>query len=159
MTDNQVPELPPHAAATAHPPKVLLLWILAGVALGFLVPVLHLPGWLRLLGLMDALAAFGLFLWCMGTFKRVGTDVKLDTPADALATDGPYAFSRNPIYLSMIVLGLGLGVALSNIWLLAGAPIFYYIINERVIKAEETYMAAKFGPDYAAYCQKVRRWI
>ncbi len=165
MTDqNQDPtpllESDDHAKATAHPPLMLLIWIAGGLILGFVLsPILNLPAWIRGLAFIDVMVAFALFGWAMATFKRVETDVKLNTPADNLATDGPYAFSRNPIYLAMMILGLGLGFALSNIWLILGAIPFYYIISTKVIAPEETYMREKFGADYDAYCQKVRRWI
>ena len=155
MTD----EMKDVADAKLHPPTTLLIWIIAGILLNLMIPLIHFPGWLRALGVLDVLAALGFFAWALGTFRRIGADVKLDTPADALATDGPYAFSRNPIYLAMLVLGLGLGFALSNLWLILSAPIFWWLITEKVIKPEETYMARTFGKAYDGYCSKVRRWI
>ena len=163
MTDQDQPprlEAGDHAKATAHPPLMLLIWLVGGVVLGFTIsPLIHLPISLRLIGFVDIILAFGFFGWALATFDRVKTDVKLNTPADNLATSGPYAYTRNPIYLAMIALGIGFGLAISNLWLIAGAIPFYYIIVKRVIEPEEAYMREKFGAEYDAYCQRVRRWL
>lgn len=162
MSEDSQPQLDhdgDFAKVEFHPPKALLIWIVLGVGANWILPSLALPGLLRQLGFVTVLAALGLFGWAMSTFKRVGTDVKTSTPADNLATDGPYGITRNPIYLAMLMLGTGLGLLFSNVWLLVGGAAFFILITEKVIRHEEVYMADKFGDDYRAYCANVRRWI
>ncbi len=162
MSDDQTTQsdLPVDVAATKmHPPKALLTWIGVAVVLDFFIPLAVFATELRWIGFVLVGSALGLFAWAMQTFKRVGTDVKTTTPADSLATDGPYSISRNPIYFAMITLGVGLGLLLSNMWLLIGAVIFYGLITKLVIEPEEAYMERAFGDAYLTYRARVRRWV
>jgi len=142
-----------------HPPKVLLTWIVLGLILDFFVPLAVFAAELRWVGFGLIGLSLCLFAWALQTFKRVGTDVKTTTPADNLATDGPYGYTRNPIYLAMITLGTGLGLGLSNMWLLFGAVAFYGLITKLVIEPEEAYMERAFGETYLSYKARVRRWV
>ncbi len=161
MTDeNSQSDLPVDVAATKlHPPKVLLTWIAAGIVLDFILPLAVFASQLRMIGFVLIGLALCLFAWALRTFQRVGTDVKTTTPADNLATDGPYGLTRNPIYLAMLTLGTGLGLALSNLWLLVGGIVFFVLISKMVIEPEEAYMERAFGDEYLSYKGRVRRWI
>lgn len=161
MTDefDQSSDIVDVAGTKLHPPKTLLAWIVLGIALDFLLPLATFAAELRWIGFALIGLSLCLFAWAMQTFKRVGTDVATTTPADALATDGPYGYSRNPIYLAMITLGVGLGLGLSNMWLLIGAVGFYGLITKFVIEPEEAYMERTFGDDYLSYKARVRRWV
>ncbi|MEN8723342.1 MAG: isoprenylcysteine carboxylmethyltransferase family protein [Alphaproteobacteria bacterium] len=147
------------AATKLHPPKALLTWIVVAVVLDFFLPLATFASELRWVGFCLVGVALGLFAWSLQTFKRVGTDVKTTTPADNLASDGPYGISRNPIYLAMITLGVGLGLLLGNMWLLIGAIVFYGLITKLVIEPEEAYMERAFGDKYITYRCRVRRWV
>ena len=84
--------------------------------------------------------------------------IKIDR-AKKLVTSGLYQISRNPMYLGMVIVLIGLAVVFGNPWLLAGPLAFALYINRFQIKPEEQMMAAKFGSDYSAYKNRVRRWI
>ena len=79
--------------------------------------------------------------------------------AKTLVTTGLYRFSRNPMYLGMVIVLIGLAALFGNLWLLVGPLAFALYINRFQIKPEEQMMAAKFGSDYAGYKSRVRRWI
>ena len=92
-------------------------------------------------------------------FADAGETLPPNTPARQLLVEGPYRFSRNPIYLAMALICGGFGLATSNLWIVlttvaAGAVTHYF-----VIRPEEAYLAERFGDAYDAYAKKVRRWI
>ena len=101
--------------------------------------------------LLDGMAA--------GLFRRLGTAVEPWKPSTALATDGPYRFSRNPIYVGFAITYAGLAIAMdSPVALLMLVPCLV-VIDWAVIRKEEAYLARTFGADYEAYCKRVRRWL
>jgi protein-S-isoprenylcysteine O-methyltransferase Ste14 len=107
------------------------------------------------------LIGFGLAveLWAIGAFRRRRTAVQPWKPSTALVADGPYRFSRNPIYLGFAVTHLGLALAL-NSWLALALLIPCLVVVDRgVIAREERYLAAKFGAPYDVYRARVRRWL
>lgn len=101
--------------------------------------------------LLDGMAA--------GLFRRRGTAVEPWKPSTALIIEGPYRFSRNPIYLGFAVTYVGLAIAMNSwIALILLVPCLF-VIDRFVIQREERYLAARFGAAYEAYRQKVRRWL
>ena len=112
-------------------------------------------------GLALALILGGLLLDGMaaGLFRRLGTAVEPWKPSTALATDGPYRFSRNPIYVGFAITYAGLAIAMdSPIALLMLIPCLV-VIDWAVIQKEEAYLARTFGAEYEAYRKRVRRWL
>ena len=90
---------------------------------------------------------------------RGRTTIHPGGPASALVTSGIYRHTRNPMYLSFLFFMAGLGLTFSNPWLFLLAPLLFFYVQERVIKREEGYLTARFGPEYIAYRNKVRRWL
>ena len=103
------------------------------------------------------------WLWLDGSaamrFKRAGTAVIPFKPSTALVVDGPYRFTRNPIYLGMAALYVGLAVLLGLMWALLLLPVVIVAVDRLVIAREEPYLERKFGTDYVEYKRRVRRWI
>jgi protein-S-isoprenylcysteine O-methyltransferase Ste14 len=136
------------------PPPIVVLIAAAGMW-----PLDNLWRWI----VAGGLALGGLFAARSGVrdFGRAGTTinpVKIDA-ASALVTTGIFAYTRNPMYLGMSVLLLGWSVFLSGVWPLLVPLLFVLFITRFQILPEERVLAAKFGPSYDAYKQKVRRWI
>lgn len=103
-------------------------------------------------------AGAGLFLWAGVQFRRHHTSiVPRETPA-ALLTTGPYAFSRNPIYLADALILTGL-VLRWDAGALPLVPAFVALITRRFIHGEEAVCRAAFGADWAAYAARTRRWL
>ncbi len=101
--------------------------------------------------LLDGMAA--------GLFRRRGTAVEPWKPSTVLINEGPYRFSRNPIYLGFAITYVGLSIAMDSwVTLLLLLPCLV-IVDRYVIQREERYLAAKFGDAYEAYRRKVRRWL
>lgn len=101
--------------------------------------------------LLDGMAA--------GLFRRLGTAVEPWKPSTVLATEGPYRFSRNPIYVGFAITYAGLAIAMDSPVALAMLIPCLLVVDRFVIQKEEAYLAAKFGSDYAAYRNRVRRWL
>lgn len=108
-----------------------------------------------------ALAGLALDLTSVAAFVRERTTVNplRPTRTTALVIAGAYRFTRNPMYLGMALLLAGWAVLLGS-WVSVAAPVvFVAFITRFQIVPEERAMAARFGQDYRAYCQRVRRWL
>jgi protein-S-isoprenylcysteine O-methyltransferase Ste14 len=76
-----------------------------------------------------------------------------------IVTAGAYRFSRNPLYLSLLLLLSGIAVLQLSLWLFFTIPILYLLFLFKAVKPEESYLSKKFGAEYLDYAAKVRRWI
>lgn len=94
-----------------------------------------------------------------GQFRRIGTRPEPWKPSTALATDGLYRFSRNPIYIGFALLYLGIAVAMNSLITVGLLLPCLVAVDRLAIAREEAYLAEKFGPAYEAYRKKVRRWL
>jgi protein-S-isoprenylcysteine O-methyltransferase Ste14 len=90
---------------------------------------------------------------------RAKTPVNPYQATTAIVTDGVFRYSRNPIYVSLMLLYVGLSLALNSGWALALTPVLVWIMHAGVITREEEYLERKFGNDYLRYKQQVRRWL
>ncbi len=108
-------------------------------------------------GLIAVSLAF--MAWCGVWFWRKRTSIIPRNRASALIVEGPYRFSRNPIYLGDV--GLLMGYALTtgalSPWLVI--PAFVVIIEQRFIRGEEAHLQAQFGPEFTAYRRRTGRWF
>jgi protein-S-isoprenylcysteine O-methyltransferase Ste14 len=73
--------------------------------------------------------------------------------------DGPFQFSRNPIYLAMVILLIGFGVTLNSFWFLYSGLVITIMLHYGVIIPEENYLEKEFGKYYLEYKKSVRRWL
>jgi protein-S-isoprenylcysteine O-methyltransferase Ste14 len=152
------------AAVRVFPPGVPLAAVLLGVGLDRLWP-LHLGlgltpwqrGWLG--GAIAAGALLGLGLWSVVLFRRSGQDENPWKPTPRIVERGPYRITRNPMYLQMLLVCVGLAVALANGWILALTPVAGWLLQRFAIRPEEAYLERKFGETYLAYKRRVRRWL
>ena len=80
-------------------------------------------------------------------------------PSSTLIQKGPFGFSRNPMYLGMVLLLMGLVICLGSLTPWAIVPVFVVVVSHRFIVAEEHKLRAKFGEDYDRYASCVRRWL
>jgi len=101
----------------------------------------------------------GIVFWARSLFTKVGTTVKPFQESSELVVKGPFNVTRNPMYLSMVVFLLGLGILLGSFTPFLVIPIFIWIITQRFIRVEERMLEQRFGASYLAYRARVRRWI
>lgn len=151
------------AGVIIRPPLLYGGALLAGLALEWLWPLeafstlprersLVFGGGLIALGVLTAVAAFR-------RFKAVGTNIPTWQPTTALATDGIYRLSRNPIYLGLTLIYAGIAVAAGSFWPLLLLLPLLLTMRYGVIAREEAYLTRLFGDDYRAYTKRVRRWF
>ena len=154
-----------HAAAVKFPPPIIpIVTIVAGHILGRFVPIfpdsaLPTPGRYWIGGLVCVAAVLGLVVWPALQFQKSGQDPKPWTPTPEIVVSGAYRFTRNPMYLGMLVFCLGFAVILSDAWIVILTPLCGWLIYQLAIRHEEIYLEEKFGESYRAYKATVRRWI
>ncbi len=145
------------------PPLVSVAVPLAAVALEWLLPLGLLAAAGRPAILVPGLAVLCLALWMAVSgaraFKRSGTNIDPRDAALVLVTGGPYRFTRNPMYLGMVLLQLGLALTFSLDWALIGAAVVWAILHFGVVLREEAYLTRTFGTPYEDFLSKRRRWI
>ena len=149
-----------HAQVVGHPPLIHLAGILVGLGIGAIwpAPLLEATTQYILGGVLIGLGLL-LVLACGATFHKSGTSVPTHTPSAALVTHGIYRISRNPIYIALSLVHLGVAVAVDSPWIAATLPIVLIVIRYGVIAREEAYLEAKFGQAYRDYKARVRRWL
>jgi protein-S-isoprenylcysteine O-methyltransferase Ste14 len=149
------------AQVIIRPPLVWALAVIAGFALNWLMPLPFAPaavpaGWL---GGAVFVLALALFAWAITTITRAGSNVPTNMPTTSIVDTGPYRFTRNPIYLGMMLGLVGLAIAFDSLWLLASLVPFFLVIRYGVVAREEAYLERKFGEVYRRYRARVRRWL
>jgi protein-S-isoprenylcysteine O-methyltransferase Ste14 len=148
-----------HPHVVIFPPLMLVLCIVAGALATWLVPYrLHGTAWPWVGGAM-ALAAIALAVWGSRTMKAAGTNVRPDQPTTAIVAAGPFARSRNPLYVGLITLFIGIGLLLRSPAFLVFVIPLVLVLRYGVIAREEIYLEGKFGDTYRVYRAHVRRWI
>jgi len=152
---------PVNAPIFPKPPVVLLLFLAAGFALQHFVPLsAGEPGTVAVI-VGNALMVSGFVIAVLAAREmfRARTTILPGEKAAKLVQTGIFSFSRNPIYLTFIFFIVGLGLALANFWLVLLAPFLLLYLQERVVKREEAYLSARFGPQFFEYRRRVRRWL
>ena len=114
---------------------------------------------LQIVGAVVLLAGLALAIWAVATFRRIGTTANPAGGSTALAFEGPYRLSRNPMYLSLLIMAAGIGLMANTLWPLLLLPLVVVILRRKIIANEERYLTAKFGEPYRAYMARVRRWL
>jgi protein-S-isoprenylcysteine O-methyltransferase Ste14 len=158
MPENEEADRP---AVSLHPPTILFIALVAGYVIRLFVGGrLPLPrAFAEGLGGLLIIVALGLLTAAMRVFVEHAQPLLPATPAKALFQKGPYKFTRNPIYLAMMLFGAGFGVATSNVWIIITTALAGVLFHFVVILPEEAYLERKFGGEYAAYKGRVRRWV
>jgi protein-S-isoprenylcysteine O-methyltransferase Ste14 len=153
------PEHTENAEVAFHPPFLLLLSIGLGYAARWISPAgFLLPAWAVFVGPIFVAASFALFLSAAFTMHRGNASIPTNEPTNSLVVRGPFRFSRNPIYLSMVSLLIGVGIWANSLWCVGLAALDVVLLNWGVISREERYLGHKFGAAYLAYKGRVRRW-
>src|SRR4051794_10555989 len=145
------------------PPLILLGVLLAAVALQWLIPLglLTAVPFVPRVGLAILLVACGLALSIAATrtFARIGTAVRPSRPSTVLATTGPFAWTRNPIYVAGYPIMFAIALIFGLDWIVPGMALAALILHHGVILREERYLEAKFGEAYRVYSARVPRYF
>lgn len=152
------------AAVRVFPPAVPLVAILGGMALNRAYPLgggIPITAPLRYWagGTILLLAIAGLGASAIREFRRGGQDPNPWKPTPRIETGGPYRWTRNPMYLQLLIVCVGVSILLANWWILLLTPVAGWTLQHLAIRPEEDYLEAKFGEEYLAYKRRVRRWL
>lgn len=149
-----------HPNVIVKPPFLALGAIAAAFVVDAVWPAAFLPDAVQYpVGIALFVAGGGLVAWAMRTFRRAGTNVAPWEPTLAIATEGPYRFARNPMYIGLCVAFLGIALAGDSLWAVATLIPVALVLHFGVVKREEAYLEAKFGEAYARYRGATRRWL
>ena len=148
-----------HAGVAFHPPLLLVASLGVGFLLRWLAPLPVFTSTASVLGPGIVALSFGIFFWAVGTMLRGHASIPTNKPTDAIVAGGPFRFSRNPIYLSMILLHVGVGAWTKSLWFFVLAAISVALLTWGVILREERYLERRFDDEYLSYKSRVRRWI
>jgi protein-S-isoprenylcysteine O-methyltransferase Ste14 len=148
------------AGVIAPPPLIYLGSLFFGLLLNTRFPVTFLPpkiarnfGW-PLLG--GGVLLMGWFEWAMG---RAGTPTNPYNAVSHVVTQGPFRYTRNPGYLAMATIYMGVASLANALWAVLLLPVALIVVQRGVIEREERYLERKFGEAYPRYKAQVRRWL
>jgi len=144
------------------PPVFFFVCLIGGLLLEYYLPIhiINIPSMPRLVSGSILVFAAG-FIAISGFYVLIKNKTTYHTgkATSRLVTCGPYRFSRNPLYLALLLLMAGIALFYASVWLLLAVPVLYLILLFKAVKPEEKYLSGKFGKKYLDYTAKVRRWI
>lgn len=149
-----------NAGVITVPPVIYLIGLLLGFSLHYFYPMKFLPAAISVwFGVVLILVSIPIALSAVLAFRRAGTSPDVRKATTAISTDGIYRWSRNPMYLSLAVLYLGIAGWVNSLWMLLLLVPVLIVVDRGVIKREERYLQKKFGDEYLRYKSQVRRWV
>ena len=149
-----------HAGVVFHPPVLLALVLVVGFLARRPVPLNFLPpAFSTSVGPLVTVMSFGVFFWAVYTMRTGDASIPTNEPTNAIVVGGPFRLSRNPIYVSMLLLQVAVGIWANSLWFLGLAVASAVLLWWGVISRKERYLEQKFGAEYLLYKGRVRRWL
>ena len=149
-----------NAGVRVPPPALYALAVIGGYALNRRWPLPVGEGAvIKVLAGALTLASLALMASSIGNFRRSRTSIVPVRPATTLVIAGPYRFTRNPMYVALAALTVGLGLFLDSWWVMLLLVPVLIGVRLFVIAPEERYLQRRFGADYISYMRRVRRWV
>lgn len=142
-------------------PLVFIAFLLLGYVFNFLLPIRIAALTMQFVTLGVIFLAFAVLLTISAfrEMRRAGTSPNPAKLPTRLVVDGPFGFTRNPIYISFALGYIGLALLSETLWSLPLLAVALILVDRLIIAKEEQLLKANFGEDYARYKSKVRRWI
>lgn len=161
---NQKLSIPRWAAPLVWAAIVLVIQILLPWAVARLAPRIGwfqlAPSWWNLAGLVAVAAGLAMYAWCLSFhFKSYRASVRLSFSPPQLVTGGPYQISRNPMYLSGLLVWFGWTIYYGSPAVLIASILLWLLFALRVVPEEERRLEALFGEEYLTYQRSVGRWV
>jgi protein-S-isoprenylcysteine O-methyltransferase Ste14 len=148
------------ARVIAPPPVIFAVALLLGWLIGRVAPQAFLPAaiapWIGALAILLAVSLAGAAILQM---RRARTAVDPYSPTTAVVRTGPFAVSRNPIYVALTLFSLGIAALLNALWCALLLVPALAVLRFGVIAREEAYLEGRFGDEYRTYRRQVRRWL
>ena len=147
--------------AVWRPAAIQLSALLVGLVLHALwpaeIPLASKLAWIAVPMLMGS--AVAIFALSFREFAKSKTSIRPDRGVCALIRTGPFRYSRNPLYVAISLLIVGIGVWVNSLWVLVVPIPLLLVMSRAVIAREERYLEHKFGQEYLDYRASVRRWF
>lgn len=146
----------------APPPLIFAVCVIAAAIVGHFVP---LPIFLGLRGVRYAIAvmafAIGIAIGSSAVrqFRTHQEHPSPYKPTNAIVDTGIYRYTRNPIYVSFIVIAIAVAIVANSWWIVMSIVPLFLLLHFAVVLREEQYLSAKFGERYDDYRRRVRRWL
>ena len=166
---NQPPQTKPNSSQMSgkgfskpriFPPIWLAITFIAMVALDRWLPFMQLfTGGAGLVAWSLITAGLAVVLIAANVFRRAGTGIVPFSESTALVTSGIYRYTRNPMYLGMVLILAGLAIKLGSLSAWIPIPVFVVVIQQQFIRNEEIFLTGIYGDEFLEYKRRVRRWI
>ncbi|MBV8141367.1 MAG: isoprenylcysteine carboxylmethyltransferase family protein [Verrucomicrobia bacterium] len=144
------------------PPLIPLSILIVGIILNLVMPLdllTHVPLLGRMVvGILAVVVGLGTVIGANRIFRHIGTNVRPSLPALALGTTGPFAWTRNPMYVGGGVMLLGIAIACALDWVILLLVLSLPLVHYGIVLREERYLERKFGDEYLRYRKKVPRY-
>ena len=143
------------------PPYIFLGPLLIGIGVNIIYPLsIFSMGlrWRLLIFILLIATGASILYWAVKTLLRSKVDPRFK-PVGVVVTEGPFAFTRNPMYVGFTLFYLSLTVAFNTLWTVFFLPIIFYTLHYGVILREEKYLEETLGEEYIKYKARVRRWL
>ena len=144
------------------PPYLVLIGLIISFLLEFLLyknEIFDNSIVFRLIGIVLSIGAIFLFVKSVKIFNVKNEKLHPRSISTQVFKDGPFRISRNPIYLAMVFLLIGIGLTFNSFWFLYSGVVIAIMLHYGVIIPEENYLEKEFGKDYLEYKKSVRRWL
>jgi len=149
-----------HPGVSFPAPLLLAVGFALGVLIQHFTRAIAVPRPLRILvGAPFQIGAMAVNAWAALLFWRFRTSFIPNRASSALIVHGPFRFTRNPVYIALTVLYIGMALCTGYLWALLFLPPALLLIRFYVIGREEQYLERRFGDAYREYKARVRRWI
>lgn len=135
-----------------------MIFFIAGILLDRYLPIVRL-GSVPWLGILIALLGIVSGVWAGTLFRKKKTPIKPFTKSSALIIEGPYAITRNPMYVGFTFVLLGEAIYLGSLSAFLSPLAMYYILSTYFIPFEEKMLEETFQEKYKEYQKRVRRWL
>ncbi len=144
----------------ARPPLIYLTALALGLGLhaAFRLPVLPVT-LARSVGVLLIACAVAVAVPAFRAMARAGTSFRTERPTTAIVTDGPFGYTRNPIYVALTLRYLGIALLINALWVLLLIVPVLVLMQLGVVAREERYLDRKFCDEYLRYKARVRRWL
>ena len=144
----------------APPPLIFAAMLAVGLLLQRFFPKKFLP---RRAGIIPGAMCIGLAIVLIRSgfqeMRAANTNVNPTMPATTIVTDGPFRYTRNPLYLGLTLMYAGISFLANALWAILLLPVVLLVMTYGVIMREERYLERKFGEQYLSYKARVRRWF
>ena len=142
-------------------PAIVFVFVVLGFGLNWILPFPLLTNLIvaRLTGLIVIGVSIILGGGAIVEMRRLHTSPNPHSPATVLVESGVFRHSRNPVYLSLFLMYIGIAICVNIFWMILLSPVLFWSVEKLVVKSEEDYLEGRFGDVYLQYKRCVRRWI